>query len=122
MRDYIYYNANPDNANINDCVVRAVTLATGLDYYDVARKLDLTSELWGCERTCLSCYSNLLDSVFRFKRIYADGMTIEEFAYTHPYGIYILRGAGHLTTIIDGQSWDTFDTLDMVITDGWQVD
>ena len=122
MEDYIFYNVNPYGDRTEDCICRAITLATGLDYFDVARKLELTAELWECDKLSLSSYSNLLDNVFKFKRVYADGMTVGEFAETHPYGTYILRGVGHCTTVIDGESWDTFDTLDMVITDGWFVD
>lgn len=122
MDDYIYYNANPKNESVSDCVCRAITLATGLDYYDVARKLELTAELWECDKLSLSSYSNLLDNVFKFKRVYADGMTVGEFAETHPYGTYILRGVGHCTTVIDGFNVDSFQCTDMVITDGWLVD
>lgn len=32
---YIYKNVNPKNKKVDDCVIRAVTLATGQDYKKV---------------------------------------------------------------------------------------
>ena len=36
---YRHYNANPDGLIINDCVIRALTVATGEDYYDVLNEI-----------------------------------------------------------------------------------
>lgn len=122
MSRYKYFNQNPDGVKIEDCVTRAISLAIDMDYYEVAYKLKLTSLLWGCDKLCLSCYHHLLDDVFRLKRVYVDGMTVEEFAETHPYGTYILRCPSHLLTVIDGIDYDIFNSTRMRITDAWQVD
>lgn len=122
MSRYVYYNRNPDGERINDCVTRAISLATGLPYEDIARKLVLTAELWGCDKLCLSCYHHLLDDVFRFKRVYVDGMTVDEFTEEYSYGTYLLRGEGHLLCVIDGVDYDIFKSTDMIITDAWRVD
>lgn len=122
MARYVYYNRNPDGKKVEDCVTRAISLAMDMDYYEVAKKLRLTASLWGCDKLCLSCYHHLLDDVFRLKRIYVDGMTVEEFAETHPYGRYILRCPSHLLAVIDGTDYDIFNSTNMEITDAWKVD
>ena len=35
MAEFIYYNASPNGQKRNDCVVRALSLALDLDYFDV---------------------------------------------------------------------------------------
>ena len=32
---YKHYNANPEGLTVNDCVIRALTVATGEDYYSI---------------------------------------------------------------------------------------
>lgn len=32
---FVEYNANPYGVNIDDCIIRAITKATGKDYFDV---------------------------------------------------------------------------------------
>lgn len=123
MSRFVYYNANPTGDEILDCVNRAIALATNQDYYEVARKMDLTAELWECERTCLSCYTHLLDDVWRLRRVYADDMYVGDFADTHPNGIYIVRMSGHLSCIIDSTIYDIFDCrYTDRITDAWLVE
>lgn len=122
MSNYKYYNQNPDGKKIEDCVTRAISLATGLPYEKITKKLVLTAELWGCDKLCLSCYHHLLDDVFRFQRVYVDGMTVEEFTETHPYGIYLLRCPSHLLAVVDGIDYDIFNSTDLRITDAWRVE
>ena len=123
MARFIYWNENPNGEHIGDCVVRAITLATGLPYEDVEDKLWLTAELLGCVDICPFCYRNLLENVFQFREVNPNNMTIREFADTHSYGTYILRIPSHLTCIIDGDLYDIWDCRDSeTITDAWQAE
>lgn len=122
MSDYVFYNNNPDLLIENDCVTRAISLASGLPYETIEDKLYLTSKLFECPKLCLCCYENLLNFVFGYEQIYGvEGMSIEEFANYHPIGTYIIRIEGHLTTLIDGVIYDLWNCSDKVVDVVWKV-
>lgn len=123
MARFKYLNVNPNGDITDDCVTRAITLGTGIPYKKVAEKLRLVAQLFECDKLCIGCYSHLLDNVFKFKKVDADGMYPAEFADLHPYGIYLLRMNGHIITIIDGVIYDIFDSRYYdFITDAWKIE
>lgn len=122
MADYVFYNNNPDLLIENDCVTRAISLASGLPYEVIEDKLYLTSKLFECSKLCICCYENLLNFVFSYEQIYGvEGMSIEEFANEFPYGVYLVRVEGHLSVVYEGKIMDIFDCRDMIITNCWRT-
>lgn len=121
MAKYVYYNINPKGIKEEDCVTRAISFATGLDYSIVAEKLTLIARLMNCDRLCVCCYRHLLDDIFKFKRVNCDSMTVNSFANRHPYGIFLVRMNGHISCIKNGKVYDIFDCRDIELTDAWQV-
>lgn len=121
MARFIYYNQNPDGEKESDCVTRAISLATGLDYVNVRRKLYHTAKLNNCSKLCICCYRLLLENVLWLKPVYCENMTINEFADMHPSGTYLLRVDGHLTCLIDGAIYDIWDCRREELTDAWLV-
>lgn len=119
MGEFVYYNRNPEGETIGDCVIRAISLASDMDYYEVEHKLYLLSELLECDKFCICCYRYLLDDVFKYPTVDAEGYSLEQFAKLHPYGKYIVRMDGHLSTIIDGVCYDIFDCTHEILTDAW---
>lgn len=122
MAKFIYYNRNPDGEKANDCVTRAISLATQLPYTEIRKKLFYTARLLNCDKLYICCYRHLLDDVFKFPQIYCEGDTVGEFADKHPYGRYLVRMENHISTIIDGNVYDIFDCRDMVLSDAWLVE
>ena len=122
MDEYYYLNLNPLGEEEQDCVCRAISLATGLSYYEVEEKLHLTARLFDCEELCVCCYKHLLDSVFAYPKVYCYGMTVRQFMHAHPRGTFILRMDGHCTCIINGRLFDTHDCLNGRLTDAWSVE
>lgn len=122
MAKFVYYNVNPKGIREEDCVTRAITLATGLDYEDIADKLYLTAELLDCQKLCMYCYRRLIEDVFKFKEVDGGGMTVEEFADLHPYGIYLIRIEGHITVSVYGEIWDIWDCRDELVDTVWEVE
>jgi len=119
---YKYLNLNPLGEEEEDCVTRAISLATGLSYAEIQDKLYYISKLFDCETLCVCCYQHLLDNVFQFDKVYCKNMTVEEFANLHPVGIYLIRMNGHLSCLIDNIVYDLWDCRDKVLTDVWRVD
>ena len=117
---FVYYNLNPKGIKENDCVTRAIALATGLDYDKVAQKLYLSAELLDCEKLCVCCYKHLLDNVFAFPRVHCSGLSVAQFADLHPYGTYLIRVPSHLTVIRDGVLYDIWDCREEICDIAWK--
>lgn len=121
MANFVYYNRNDDKVSRNDCVTRAISLASGLPYSTIRRKLRYTARLLGCVRLCVSCYEFLIREVLGGTPVNCEGMTINDFALLHPYGTYLLRMDGHITTLIDFTVYDIFDCRHHRITNAWKM-
>lgn len=106
---FVYYNLNPRGIKENDCVTRAIALASDLPYEEIADKLWLTADLYNCDRLCKFCYSNFITNILKYKEVNCDDMTVEEFANTHPHGTFIIRVPSHLTVIKNGVLYDIWD-------------
>jgi hypothetical protein len=121
MANFRYYNISPDGEHKNDCVTRAISLASGMPYAETRKKLRSVATLFDCERICMSCYKHLIENVLYCKPLDCDGMTVEEFADMHPYGIYLVRMNQHISCIIDNDIYDIFDCREHLLTNAWQV-
>lgn len=121
MARFIYHNVNPDGEKASDCVTRAISLGSGLDYTIVRRKLYHSAKLFDCERLNVDCYSRLLEDVLKFPQVETYGMSVGEFADAHPYGIYLVRMEGHISTIWNGDVIDIWDCRPSYITNAWRV-
>lgn len=119
---YKFLNLQPMGLRLQDCVCRAISLGVNEDYCVIQRKLELIAELFECEELCVCCYKHLLDNVYNLQRIESfQGMTIKEFIKYNPYGTYIIRVDGHLTTVIDSILFDTWDCRNEIVDIVWQV-
>lgn len=118
---YRYYNVNPKHLNENDCVTRAITLATGLSYGTIRNLLKFTGELLGCDELCVCCYHYLLENIFRLKRYDAETATVKEIASRFPSQTIVIRIEGHLTCAVDGVIYDTWNCSDKVADCFWVV-
>ena len=111
---YVSYNANPDGIRVGDCVIRAISAATGKSWEETYVRiclqgllmLDLPSAdaVWGAylrsqgyERfaissDCPECY------------------TVADFCEENRSGTYILAISGHVVYVRDGQYFDSWDS------------
>ena len=121
MARYVYYNRNDDQVKRNDCVTRAISLASGLPYATIRRKLRYTARLLDCEKLCVSCYEWLIREVLGGTPVNCEGMTVNDFAELHPNGTYLLRMDGHICTLMDFTLYDIFDCRENFITNAWKM-
>lgn len=122
MAKFVYLNVSPQGEHKNDCVTRAISLASGLPYSKIRKKLFHTAKLLDCEKLCMCCYRHLIENVFYYKPTNCDNMSVEEFADKHPIGIYLIRMQGHISVIIDNCVYDIFDCRKHLLTNAWQVE
>lgn len=111
---YKTFNPNPAGKSAGDCTVRAISAATGKDWYETYIGLSVeglalcdmpsANTVWGAylrklgyrrqaiPNTCPDCY------------------TVADFAEEHPRGVYLLALSGHAVCVIDGDWYDTWDS------------
>ena len=119
---YKYYNHNPDNLEIKDCVCRAISTATGLCYEAVDNLLDLTAREYVCDKLCVCCYSNLLEDVLCYCRVECNfKKTVSDIASEYPRNKVIIRVREHLTTSVYGNILDIWDCSDELVDCYWVV-
>ena len=122
MAKFRYYNRDEDGVHRNNCVTRAISLASGMSMGETRRKLRCVAILFDCApRICMSCYKHLIENVLYYKPLDCDGMTVGEFADMHPQGTYLVRMEQHISIIIDNIVYDTFNCLDNILTNAWEV-
>lgn len=114
-----YYNANPKGNDIMDCTIRAISKAesTSWDYtYD---KLSKLARQKGLMIDSVEFIEEYLDSKYPRQCHYSK--TIEEFIEEHPVGKYLVTMPSHITCIINGICYDTFDPTDRIMRCAWKV-
>jgi len=119
---YVYYNRRPDGKHLQDCVCRAISTATGLNYQAVEKLLNITSEMYGCEKLCVNCYHNLLEALLSYPCIVCkNNETVEDIAKKYPSNKIIIRVQGHLTCSVDGAILDIWDCSNEIVDCYWIV-
>lgn len=116
---YKYYNANVRGNNVNDCVIRAISKAEDKSWDETYRELSEIAQYEGVLLDDVEFVEHYLDK--RYKRACHYSKTVEEFMAENPKGIYLITMEGHITVIIDGVLYDTFDCRKRRMWCAWQV-
>ena len=114
-----YYNANVLGHSVNDCVVRAISKAQGKTWDETYEELSDIAQLEGILLDDVNFVEEYLDK--RYKRTCHYSKTVGEFAKEHKRGTYLITMEGHITVIIDGIIYDTFDCSDRRMWCAWTV-
>lgn len=105
---FVEYNANPYRVHINDCVIRAITCATGKDYFDVMDGLIDVGDEYDWEIDELRTMNAYLISIgWEYCEIDCKP-TVKQFSeqITDPR---ILVVNGHATCTKNGNTYDTWN-------------
>ena len=116
---YKYYNANPHGHNVQDCVVRAISVAEGKTWDETYEKLSRIAQDEGILLDDVRFVENYLDK--RYKRKCHYSKTVGEFLEEYPFGKFLLTMPGHITVAIDGVLIDTFDCRGREMWCAWSV-
>lgn len=115
-----YYNANPYNRDIADCVIRALSVLTNRTWNEVYDELTELAGDIGLMFDRVEFVEDYLDD--RYLRECHYSKTVGEFAREFPIGKYAVTMNGHITAIIDGKIIDTFNPSDRIMRCAWRVD
>lgn len=116
-----YLNLNPNGETTGDCVIRAMSLALGNDYYDTIDSLIKTSHYFNCDMLVKDCYGSMLDEL-GFKKYYGMGRTVKEVAEDFYDKKLLIRIESHLTASLYGDVFDTWNTSNEIVDCFWIVE
>lgn len=110
-----YYNANPFGRKVDDCTIRAISLATGKTWDETYLELAEFSRKQGITLSEVSFINDYLGE--RYERFCPPFQTetVKDFLELGLSGTWLVTMSGHITCIIDGIIYDTFDCSDRYI-------
>lgn len=119
---YKYYNANPRGLSTDDCVKRAISVVTGMEYKNVQLELNRYKRVTGAE-SFNSDYNphRYVEDVLKAKKITVKKMTAGEFCRKYPTGRYILDMESHWSACVDGIIYDTWDCSKNVVNFAYEI-
>ena len=107
---YIYYNPNPKGSLVGDCVIRAITKATGQSWDDVYIHVAMQGY---CEKNMPSAntvWGNYLKSIGFIRRTISGYCTIAEFCRMNSIGVFVLGTGTHVVAAENGSYFDAWDS------------
>ena len=118
-----FFNPNPAGKFVGDCTIRAICKLLDKDWDEVyagtvlqgffGKDMPSGNSIWGAylkrkgfirkwlPDTCPDCY------------------TVEDFVKDFPRGVYVLGFGGHVATVIDGNLYDSWNSLQEVPVYFW---
>lgn len=121
---YIYKNVNPKNKKVDDCAIRAVTMATGQDYkkvfFDLCKAADAVCDM----PNSIDVFGPYLVNKGFTKVTYKvqKGQkrdTVESLINKYPKNVLVIRVAGHITVGYHGNLVDIWDCSDSSVYTYW---
>lgn len=122
---FLMCNPNPKNARVGDCVIRALSIATGKTWEDTYTDLavygfmlcDMPSSnaVWGAYLKDSGYERNIVTDTC------PDCYTVKDFCRDNPSGTFILGTGTHVVAVIDGNYCDTWDSGDEVPIYYWRI-
>ena len=113
---YQYYNANPLGRNVNDCAVRAISLAEDKSWDETYKKLAEFSRQEGITLSEVEFIDKYLyeryEAFCNPKRI---NFTVKDFLELDLKGRWLITTPGHITCVINGVCYDTFDPSEKLV-------
>lgn len=118
-----FYNANPRGRRVNDCTVRAISLATGMTWDAAFKELSEFARAQAIMPDDVIYIDEYLDRHFKLSYSSKNDhrITVGEFAKQNPYGTYLITMRGHITCCKDGVIYDTFDPSSYYVWEAFKV-
>lgn len=119
---YKYHNANPKKRRVNDCTVRAISLATNKSWDETYIELSRFAQSQAIMPDEVAYIDEYLERHFeKICDCKGKNFTVGDFADLNRKGIYLITMSGHITCCIDGCIYDTFNPMDRYIWDIYKV-
>lgn len=124
--DLKYYNANTRDADVGDCVKRALSVAYSEDYDKVSAELNRIKR----EKRAPGFNFDITFNEFMKRRgdklvKESDDITVDEFSKAHPSGVWVILcgknspsangRSSHMAAIVNGNVYDSWNSLDYYV-------
>lgn len=116
---YKFYNANSKGRFVNDCVIRAISTATGKSWDYVYNMLSDLAQEQGTMMDDAEFVRWYLDT--RYERVPYLPYTVGEVAGEYPDMVLIISMDSHITTSVNGVVLDSFDCRRRVAEEAWII-
>lgn len=117
---YRYMNKNPNRLNVDDCSIRSLSTVLGISWANAYDMLSDSARDLGLMMSSVEAVEEFLDT--RFKRVFVYEKTVGEFIKNHTRGKFLITMPGHITALVDGYNYDTFDASERPIWSAWYID
>lgn len=119
---YQYYNNNPFERHVSDCAVRAIALATGRSWDTTYSELSDYARSQGITFSEVEFINEYLSEQYpRYCQTEEKVLTVGDFATLNLPGRWLVTMSGHITCIIDGTIYDTFNPSNRYMWCAYQV-
>ena len=115
MSVWVEYNPNPVKiSEEDDCAVRAVAAALGVDWDEAYQMIAHNARMMGTMMHKNPAWGSVLRQ-HGFRRAIIPNMcpdcyTAEDFCREHPRGVFVLGFYNHVATVLNGKLMDAFDS------------
>lgn len=116
---YKYMNTNPKDNHIEDCTVRAVSIAEGISWDKAYDKLSDSARDMGLMMSSVEAIERYLDKRYEIVPHYSE--YVGDFIKEYPRGTYLVTMPGHITVIKNGVLYDTFDCRNRRMWNAWKT-
>ena len=118
-----YYNVNPRFRHVNDCTVRAISLALNISWENAYDLLSSYAKEQGVMMDEVTYIDDFLEKHFKKWCGCKDKVkvTVEQFVESHPVGTFLITMRGHITCCVNGCIYDTFNPKDRYIWGVYEV-
>ena len=114
MELWVEYNPNPAQPRAGDCAVRAIAKALDTDWESAYAKIAVNGFLMGDVISSNAVWGSVLrQNGFRREIVpntCPDCYTLAEFARDNPKGTFVVALPSHVTTVVDGIIYDSWDS------------
>lgn len=124
---FIFHNENPRGLlRSNDCVIRAIAKATGKDWDEVFEQLAIIGLELKDVVNSKPVYDKYLQQLGypmqkQPRKSNNTKYTAAEFAKKFNKGRYVISLANHLSVVVDGKIYDTWNCSDKSVGNYWEV-
>ena len=123
---FIKTNPNPNGLYVEDCVIRAICVATNRSWDDVFVNLCLQAYIMKNMPSVNKVWGTYLSSIgfeqYNLPNACPDCYSVKAFCADNPVGIFILATGSHVVAVIDGDYYDAWDSGDEMPIYVWRRD
>lgn len=121
---FVLSNPNPNGSYVEDCVIRAISIATDKQWNEVYINVALQGFIMKNMPSVNKVWGNYLSSIgfanYLLPNTCPNCYTIRDFCRDNPVGIFILATGSHVVAVKDGDYYDTWDSGDQMPTSVWR--